>query len=414
MTEKLSLEFAQELDGADSLRDCRGRFNLPDGTIYLDGNSLGALPNGTKSRVASLIENEWGQDLIKSWNSHNWISQPRILGDKIAKLIGAGDGEVIVSDSTSINLFKAVAQARSLRAERSKILSEQGNFPTDLYVLQGLVEMLGAGISYATTPTSELLGAIDADTAVVVLTHVNFKSGSIHDMAAITKHAHDKGALVVWDLCHSAGAMPLNLSADGADYAVGCGYKYLNGGPGAPAFLYVASRHQAAAQSPLSGWMGHLKPFSFSEDYEPANGIERNLCGTPAIISLAALDEGLKTFDGVNLNDLRQKSMALGTLFIELMQARLDGHGFSLACPKKADERGSQVSFSHEHGYAIMQALIAKGVIGDFRAPDIIRFGFAPLYISYVDVWNAVDALNTIMHEKLWQDPKYSQKSKVT
>ena len=414
MTDKLSLEFAQLLDDQDSLRDSRELFAMPDNIIYLDGNSLGALPKGTKNRVASLIENEWGEDLIKSWNSHNWISQPRILGDKIAKLIGANDGEVIVCDSTSINLFKVVAQARSLRPERSKILSEQGNFPTDLYVLQGLVKMLGAGTSYATTPTSELLGAIDGDTAVVVLTHVNFKSGSIHDMAAITKHAHDKGALVVWDLCHSAGAVPLNISADGADYAVGCGYKYLNGGPGAPAFLYVASRHQDAAQSPLSGWMGHLKPFSFSENYEPAHGVERNLCGTPAVISLAALDEGLKTFDGVNLNDLRQKSMALGTLFIELMEARLDGHGFKLACPKNAKERGSQVSFSHEHGYIIIQALIAKGVIGDFRAPDIMRFGFAPLYISYTDVWRAVDILHTIMQEKLWQNPKYSQKSAVT
>ncbi len=414
MSDKFSLKNAQAMDDADVLKNLRSRFNLPDGVVYLDGNSLGALPSSTAARINTVVEGEWGGDLIKSWNSHNWMNQPRVLGDKIAKIIGAEAGEVIACDSTSVNLFKVVAQAKSLRPDRSKILSEQGNFPTDLYVLQGLVEMLGGSASYATAPTAELMSAIDEDTAVVVLTHVNFKSGAIHDMAAISKHAHDMGALIVWDLCHSAGAVPLNLSADGADYAVGCGYKYLNGGPGSPAFLYVAKRHQTAATSPLTGWMGHANPFDFSEQYDPAGDIERNLCGSPVIIALAALDEGLKTFDGVDMVDVREKSMALGTFFIELMEEELGAYGFKLACTKEASARGSQVSYSHQHGYAIMQALIDKGVIGDFRAPDIMRFGFAPLYIGYGDVWRSVEILKEIMDGDMWQNPAYATRSQVT
>jgi kynureninase len=409
-----SLKHAKALDDGDELKTLKSRFTIPDGIIYLDGNSLGALPSSTVARLKNVVEREWGDDLIKSWNSHNWINQPRVLGDKIAKIIGAEAGEVVACDSTSVNLFKVVAQARSLRLDRKKILSEQGNFPTDLYVLQGLVEMLGEGTNYVTTPTASLLDAIDADTAVVVLTHVNFKSGAIHDMAAITKYAHDMGALVVWDLCHSAGAIPLSISGDGADYAVGCGYKYLNGGPGSPAFLYVAKRHQNKTTSPLTGWMGHANPFEFSEQYDPAGDIERNLCGSPVIIALAALDEGLKTFDGVDMEKVRAKSIGLSTLFVDLMAEKLGDYGFELACPKNAAERGSQVSYTHEHGYAIMQALIDKGIIGDFRAPDIMRFGFAPLYIAYADVWRSVEVLREIMDGKRWQDPTYALKSQVT
>lgn len=414
MSEKYSLAHAQKLDEGDVLKGHKSQFSIPSDIIYLDGNSLGALPSSTATRLNTVVESEWGGDLIKSWNTHNWMNQPRVLGDKIAKIIGADAGEVIACDSTSVNLFKVVAQAKSLRPDRRKILSEQGNFPTDLYVLQGLVEMLGEAAEYVTKPTAELIDAIDEDTAVVVLTHVNFKSGAIHDMAAISKHAHDMGALIVWDLCHSAGALPLSLSGDGADYAIGCGYKYLNGGPGSPAFLFVAKQHQDKATSPLTGWMGHANPFEFSEEYKPAGDVERNLCGSPVIIALAALDEGLKTFDGVDMDIVRAKSMALGTLFIELMAEKLGSYGFTLACPKDATTRGSQVSYSHENGYAIMQAMIDRGVIGDFRAPDIMRFGFAPLYISFADVWRSVETLKEIMDGDLWKDPAYNVKSQVT
>ena len=402
------------MDLADKFAPKKGLFKLPENIIYLDGNSLGAMPRSTQARVESVLKNEWSQGLVRSWNKYGWINLPQKIGDKIANLIGAECGEVVSADSTSINVFKVVTAALQMQKGRNKIISEKGNFPTDLYILQGIENLMVDGAKLVALDRDKIYDSIDAETAVVHLTHVHYKTGALFDMDAITKKAHDVGALVVWDLAHTVGAMPIDLNRAGADFAVGCGYKYLNGGPGAPAFLFVAKRHQENVRPSLSGWMGHEKPFDFSDYYQPARGINRNLCGTPSVIALSAFEEGLNTFDGVDMNDIRDKSMALGSLFLELVMDQCGEFGFDLASPKKAERRGSHISLTHDHGFKIMQALIDHGVIGDFRAPNIVRFGFTPLYTSFQNIWDAVEILANIMDKGLWKDPKYAMRSKVT
>jgi kynureninase len=401
-------------DAHDPLAFARARFVIPDKLIYFDGNSLGAVPASAKDRLARLIAQEWGDDLVTSWNKNDWIRMPQRLGARVAPLIGAAADEVIVADSTSVNLFKLAAGAVRLNAPRRVILTERSNFPTDLYVLQGLEDLLGGAIELRMVERSELLGALNADVALLMLTHTDFKTGAIHEMRALNAAAHKAGALALWDLSHSAGAMELFLDRDETDLAIGCGYKYLNGGPGAPSYLYVAKRHQADLQQPLNGWMGHAAPFDFSERYRPADGMLRQLCGTQAVLSMAALEEGLKTFDGVDMAALRAKSKALGDLFLQLVEDRCGSFGFEIACPRDGAKRGSQVSLRHKDGYAIMQALIANGVIGDFRAPDFVRFGFAPLYNRYVEIWDAVDRLATIMEKDIWREERFQNRLSVT
>ncbi|HEY5047044.1 MAG TPA: kynureninase [Rhizomicrobium sp.] len=402
------------MDASDPLAPARERFVIPHGVIYLDGNSLGALPRSTPARLLRVMEKEWGEDLVRSWNTNDWIGMPARLGARIAPLIGAAADEVIVADSTSVNLFKLAAAALGLNAPRRVILTERDNFPTDLYVLQGLEELLGGAVTMRMVARGELESALDEDVALLALTHVDFRTGEIHAMKRLTAAAHASGALGLWDLSHSAGAMALHLDADDVDLATGCGYKYLNGGPGAPAFLFVARRLQGQLRQPLSGWMGHAAPFEFAAQYRPAEGMRRTLCGTPPVLSMAALEEGLRSFDGIDMGALRAKSRALGDLFLDLVEARCADAGFEMACPRDSARRGSQVSLRHPQGYAIMQALIAQGVIGDFRAPDILRFGFAPLYTRYVDVWNAVDRLAVIMSEESWRDARFQARAVVT
>jgi kynureninase len=402
------------LDAADRLAPFRDRFALPDGVIYLDGNSLGPLPTATPERLEAVIRHEWGDDLIRSWNKHGWIDLPLRVGDKISQLIGAGPGEVAVGDSTSVNLFKLLAAALALRPERRVILSERDNFPTDVYIAEGLAALLDRGHEIRLVAHDEIADALQADIAIVFLTQVNYRTGRMHDMAAITRRAHDSGALALWDLAHSAGAMPVALGACGADLAVGCGYKYLNGGPGAPAFLYVPKRHQDAFRSPLTGWLGHAAPFAFESGYRPASGIAKTLVGTPPILSLAALEVGVDLMLEADLAELRRKSIALAELFRERVEQRCASHGLTLASPRDPAQRGSQICFAHAEGYAIMQALIARGVIGDFRAPDILRFGFAPLYLRYADVARAADILQEILAARSWDRPEFKHRAAVT
>jgi kynureninase len=401
-------------DRDDPLALFRERFDLPDGIIYLDGNSLGALPHATAERVQAVVRDQWGLDLIKSWNMHDWIALPQRCGDKVGRLIGAAPGQVVVADSTSVNLFKLLTAALEARPDRTVIVSERDNFPTDLYVAQGLIKMLGGRHELRLVDDgADAPAAIDGQTAVAMLTHVNYKTGWMHDMAAVTARAHDAGALMLWDLAHSAGALPVDLDGCDVDLAVGCGYKYLNGGPGAPAFLYVAARLQDEIRPPLSGWMGHADPFDFDWEYRPAGGIARNLCGTPPVIGMSALDASLDVILAADMGQIRAKSVALGDLFTEAVEQECAGHGLTLASPPAA-QRGSQVSLTHAHGYAIMQALIARGVIGDFRAPDILRFGFTPLYTRYVDIWDAVAVLRDIMAEGSWDRPEFHARAAVT
>jgi kynureninase len=371
------------------------------------------LPHAVKAQVARTVEAEWGRDLIRSWNAADWIHLPQRVGARIAPLIGAEADEVIACDSTSINVFKLAAAALRMRPGRRVIVSEPGNFPTDLYILQGLADLLGE-VELRIVEPGRLDQALDEDVAALLLTHVHYKSGRLHDMAAITAKAHQAGALTIWDLSHSAGALPVALNACQADLAVGCGYKYLNGGPGAPAFVYVARRHQAEFRSPLTGWMGHAQPFAFVDDYEAAGDLSRALCGTPQVIGLSALDAALTVFEGVDLSALRAKSQRLGDLFLDLVEQRCAGMGFEIACPRDAEARGSQVSLSHAHGYPIMQALIGREVVGDFRAPDILRFGFTPLYLRHVDVWDAVDRLVAVMQSGEWREARFNERAAVT
>ena len=408
----MDLATIRAMDAADPLRDFRDRFDLPEGVIYLDGNSLGALPKVTAARLADVVAREWGQDLIRSWNKNHWIEAPRRLGGKIAHLIGAQDHEVVTADSTSINVFKALSAAVQLRPDRPVILSETGNFPTDAYMMQGLAALSGGRIEQKLLPAADIPAALDETVAVLLLTQTHYKSGRLHDMAALTRAAHEAGALVIWDLSHSAGALPVDLNGCEADFAVGCGYKYLNGGPGAPAFIFCAERHHGQVFPALSGWLGHAEPFAFKDEYAPGAGIDRFQCGTPGILGMAALECGLDLMLEAEMAAIRLKSQALGDLFIALCEDQLTG--FELASPRDAALRGSQVSIRHDEGYAIMQALIARGVIGDFRAPDILRFGFTPLYTRYEDVWLAIEALADIMQTGEWREDRFATRAAVT
>ncbi len=393
-------------DAADPLRHVRERFALLDYLTYLDGNSLGALPKATADAVAKTVSEDWGNGLIRSWNHAGWIDAPARIGAKIAPLIGAQPHEVIAADSTSVNLFKLLTAA--LQARPGKIVTEPGNFPTDLYIAQGAANLLGRPL----VTTDDVLGDIDDDTAVVLLTHVHYKTAAVHDMAAITAAAHRHNALVLWDLSHSAGAIPVDLNGAKADLAVGCGYKYLNGGPGAPAFLFVAERHHDSLHSPLTGWMGHAEPFAFRDDYAPAEGIRRFLCGTPPILGLAALEAGIDIFADLDLGAVFAKSRALTSLFIELIDAT--DLGFEVVTPRDPARRGSHVSLTHPHAWPICQTAIARGVIGDFRAPDILRFGFTPLYTRFTDVARAVETLADIIQTREYEHPRFQRRAAVT
>lgn len=410
-TTELTREEAEALDRADELAAFRGRFVHPDGVIYLDGNSLGLLPKATPARVAQVIEQEWGQSLIRSWTDHGWIDLQFRVGDKIAQLIGAAPGTTVVADSTSVNLFKLLAAALDQRPGRMVILTEEGNFPTDLYIAQGLAALLQRGHELRAVPAARLAQALDSQVAVLMLTHVNYRSGAMHNMASLTRAAHAAGALVLWDLSHSVGVVPLRLAADEADMAVGCGYKYLNGGPGAPAFLYVGQHMQTDLRLPLTGWLGHAEPFAFESSYRPATGIARAVVGTPPILSLAALEVGIDIGLEAPIHAIRTKSLKLADLFMALMKQEA---GFTALTPTEPALRGSQVSFAHPEGYAIMQSLIGRGVIGDFRAPDVLRFGLAPLHVRFVDVWDAVTVLRDVMRGEAWRDPGFQQRRKVT
>ena len=410
----MSKSDCMEMDARDPLAHARDRFFIPENVIYLDGNSLGALPRTTHQRISRLIDREWGEDLIRSWNKNDWIGMPQRLAARVAPLIGTAPDQVIVTDSTSVNLFKLAAAAVHAKAPRRIILTERENFPTDLYVLQGLESLLGGAVELRMVARDELRRALSNDVALLALTHTDFRTGEIHDMRGLTQAAHAVGAFALWDLSHSAGAMELSLDRDDVDLAIGCGYKYLNGGPGAPAWLYVARRHQADLRQPLAGWMGHAAPFEFGEQYQPADGMTRFLCGTPAVLSMAAFEEGLKTFDGIDMAQVRRKSRALGDLFLTLLDERCSNAGFTIGCSRDSASRGSQVSLSHPQGYAIVQALIEQGVIGDFRAPDVIRFGYAPLYTRFIDVWNAVERLSSIMSSETWRQDRFRVRAAVT
>lgn len=406
----LTRAHCEALDAQDPLAGCRDRFTLPAGVIYLDGNSLGALPRCVPERMRQAVEQEWGVGLIRSWNDAGWYPAPQRVGARVAQLVGAQGHEVIMADSTSINLFKLLVAALRMRPGRSLIVGEVGNFPTDAYVAEGVAELTGA--RFEAVAPQEVMAALNEQVAVLSLTHVNYKTGRVYDMAAITQRAHEVGALVIWDLAHTAGALQCDLNGCDADFAVGCGYKYLNGGPGAPAFAFVAQRHHAWLRQPLTGWHGHAQPFAFDQGYRPAPGMDQLLVGTASQLGLIALESALTAFDGVDMAALRRKSLSLSDLFIRLVDEQVPG--FGLATPREPDLRGSQVSLTHEQGYAIVQALIARGIIGDFRAPDILRFGFAALYVRHVDIWDAVAALKDIMATREWARPEFMAKKAVT
>jgi kynureninase len=402
---------AKKLDAADPLAFARERFVLPDGTIYLDGNSLGALPKATSPQLFDTVERQWGEDLIASWNKHGWIDAPMRVAAKLTPVVGARPSELLVADSTSVCLFKLLAAAVRARPGRRTILVQEGNYPTDTYVAEGLADMLGLQLRRA--DPGDIATAIDADTAVVSLSHVDYRSGARVDMVAVNAAAGAAGALVVWDLCHSAGAIEVDLNGSGCELAVGCGYKYLNGGPGAPAFLYVAEALQDELQPPLQGWMGHAEPFAFEDSYRPTSGIARFLTGTPSILALTALDAGLDAFADIRMADVEAKARSLLKLFIAEVEARC-GDEVRLFGPRDLAARGSHVCFAHPEGYAVMQALIARGIVGDFRAPDLMRFGFTPLYTSFEDAWRAADALADILAIREWDQPRFRERRKVT
>ncbi|MFN7693423.1 MAG: kynureninase [Burkholderiales bacterium] len=414
-------EQALALDAQDALAALRGHFNLPEALIYLDGNSLGALPKATAERVRRTVEQEWGQDLISSWNTAGWIDAPRRLGDRIAPWIGARAGEVLVADSTSVNLYKVLHAALQLQqGQRKVVVSERSNFPTDNYIAQSVVRAHGSELLLVDAP-EDIPPLLNERCAVLMLTHVHYRSGRMHDMPLLTRWAHQAGAFAVWDLAHSAGAVPVDLLGSAADFAVGCGYKYLNGGPGAPAFVWVHPRHQGQVWQPLTGWLGHNAPFAFDPEYRPAPGIQQYQCGTPPVIALAALEAALDVFDTAQqlggMAAIRAKSLALTEAFISTVDARLPQA--KVETPREAGQRGSQVSISLPNdvdGYAVMQALIARGVVGDFRAgsPDLLRFGFTPLYTRFVDAVDAVDAIADVLETGDWRAPGFQRKGKVT
>ncbi|EHN64136.1 kynureninase [Comamonas testosteroni] len=433
-----TLQDCQALDAQDPLRALRERFALPQGVIYLDGNSLGAQPKAAAARAAEVVTQEWGQDLITSWNKAGWISLPERLGNQFAPWLGVGQGELAFTDTTSINLYKVLSAAARIAREdapgRKKLISERSNFPTDLYIAQSVCQEYG--LELVLLEPEEIAGALQTDVAISMLTHVNYRTGAMHDMAAVTAAAHAKGILCVWDLCHSAGAVPVDLKGADADFAVGCSYKYLNGGPGAPAFVWAHPRLINRFWQPLSGWFGHAEPFKFVPDYHPAQGIQRYLCGTQPMISMSVLQCGIDIYTEAEafggMAALRKKSLALTDLFIQLVQERCQGHGLGLATPREHAARGSQVCLTREEGlgvngqgsgaYAIVQALIARGVIGDFRKgdggtgrhKDILRFGFTPLYVGFADVWNSVEHLRQVLESGEWQRPEFNTVHAVT
>ena len=414
MSDQVLLERARALDTADPLAVYRERFHLPEGVIYLDGNSLGALPKTTPERLEEVVRREWGEGLIRSWNAAGWIDLPQRVGAKIAPLIGAAGHEVIACDSTSVNLFKLIAAALAMQARtdqgRKVVLSEPGNFPTDLYMIAGLEQQGLATRRLANR--GALAEALDREVALLLLTHTHYKTGEVLDMAALTSAAHAAGALVLWDLSHSAGAMPIALNDCKVDFAVGCGYKYLNGGPGAPAYAFVAERHHAALQQPLTGWMGHAAPFAFDDDYEPAAGVSRLLCGTPPILGLAALEVGVELVFETGVERLAAKSRALSGFLLECLEER--GVALDLVSPADPARRGSQLSFRHAEAHAISQALIARGIIGDFRDPDILRLGFAPAYLRFGDMAQAARQLAEVLEQEEWTRPEYRDRAAVT
>lgn len=387
----------EALDDADPLSNAVARFSLPDGVVYLDGNSLGPLAVHVPGVVQQVVEEEWGEDLIRSWNANGWWEKARVVGDRIASMIGAPNGTVVVGDTTTVSVYKAASAACRLRPGPPTILTDSGNFPTDLYALGSVADRFGKELRVL--PPEEIVAAIGDDTSLVALTHVDYRTGRRHDMAEITATARAAGAIVVWDLAHSVGVMDLDLSE--ADMAVGCGYKYLNGGPGAPAFIYVAERHQDDFINPIAGWWGHHAPFEMSERFEPAGGIARAQIGTQPIISLAALEAALDVFEDVDMTLLREKSERLTSDFIALVDERLDG--FEVVTPRDASARGSHVSLSHPEAESMMAALIADGVIGDVRPPNLLRFGFAPIYQRHTDVWDAVERLARVVSEGTWR-----------
>ena len=434
-----TLAHCQQRDAQDHLRSLKDQFSLPPGVIYLDGNSLGVLPKATAARVAEVVTQEWGVGLIRSWNTAGWFESPQKAGNKIAKLIGANAGEVVATDTTSINLYKVLSAALNIAAadapSRKLIVSERSNFPTDLYIAEALCKERGYTLKLV--EPDEIAAALTANVAILMLTHVNYRTGAMHDMATVTQAAYAAGILTVWDLAHSAGAVPVDLTRAKADFAIGCGYKYLNGGPGAPAFVWVNPKHAERFWQPLAGWWGHATPFEFTPDYRPAPGVSRYLCGTQPIINMTALDCGLDVYMAAEafggMAALRVKSLALTDLFISLVEERCAGFGIGLATPLAHDQRGSQVCLTREHGaglvgdsgatsgaFAIIQALIDRGVIGDYRAgdgkahKDIMRFGFTPLYIGFEDVWHAVEHLHQVLVSEAWKRPEFNQKQAVT
>jgi kynureninase len=401
-------------DAADPIGALRDRFVIPDGVIYLDGNSLGPMPRAAAEILGRTIEQEWGQDLIRSWNSAGWFDMPLRLGDRLGALIGAAPGQTVVCDTTSVNLYKAVHAAMGLRPERDVVIAQAASFPTDLYIIEGAMKSAGRSMQRRLVgvdgPSVDAL--LDERVAVVVLSQVDYRTGALLDIAAITAQVHKAGALVVWDLCHSAGVIELAFDRDAIDFAVGCTYKYLNGGPGAPAFISVATAHQAAATHPLSGWWGHADPFAFDRDFRPDAGIKRFLCGTPPIISLRGVDVALDALQGVEMAALREKSLALTELFMARVIALLPD--LEIVTPRQPSLRGSQVAIAFDHGYAVVQAMIERGVIGDFREPDIMRFGFAPLYLRFAEVWDAAEILAKCLRAEVWREPRYNQRLHVT
>ncbi len=408
----MKLDQVRALDADDPLGPLRERFDLPPELVYLDGNSLGALPRSVPGRLEAAVREAWGRELITSWNTHGWIDLPRQVGEKIAPLLGAAPEQVVACDSISVNLFKLLSCAVSLRPGRTRLLSQTDNFPTDLYVAEGFAGL--TDVELTTVDADAIEDAIDETVAAVFLTHVNFRSGRVHDMARITRRAHAAGALVIWDLAHSAGAMPLDLDGCNVDFAVGCGYKYLNGGPGAPAFVYVAARHQESARQPLSGWMGHAEPFAFEPRYTPGAGLQRFLSGTPPVLSMLALDEALNVFANVDLHAVHAKALALGQLLETLIEADPALSNLRAAHPADVAARGSQLAFRHPQAYQLCQALIERGIITDFRAPDLLRIGFTPLYTRYEDVWRLASDLADILRTGAHLAPRFAERARVT
>ena len=406
----MTLEQAQALDAADPLREMRQRFMLPGDVIYLDGNSLGALPRATSPHLFDVVGRQWGKDLITSWNRHGWIDWPQRIAAKLAPLVSASPSELLIADSTSVCLFKLLAAAVGARPGRKTILTQERNFPTDLYVAQGLAKMLG--LQVRAVPASEIADAIDEDTSVVTLTHVDYRTGDVHDMRAINARAHAAGALALWDLSHSAGAIELDLNASDCDLAVGCGYKYLNGGPGAPAFVYVAARHLDAFDQPLTGWNGHARPFAMEETYEAIPGIGRARVGTPPLLSVLALESALTAFDGITMAQVRERSLSLTGFFLQCLDALCPE--LEVITPREESRRGSQVAVRHDQAYGVVQALIARGVVGDFRVPDVVRLGFAPLYLTHADVLASAEHLRAVLDGKEYADDRYATRATVT